>query len=503
MKKLICIFLILSFLFSFASCAPKTNENGSDNDTPVSGDTSTDNEDADYQKYMEDKSKNETTAYVKEKYADCDFDGYSFRILGMHPGDHYLRYVSDETSELWYEEDDADVQKHSVFQRNLLAEDLLNITIKPLWGGDDYETVGLCEKLIKSGGDDFDMMYGPQFKTLPLAMQEYFINLYDMENFDPKNEWWDQDYVDTFTMQHSKLFTITGDYLMMDEMASEVIFYNNQMVENFNLTEPADLVEEGKWTVDRMMELAESVAGDTSGDGKMTREDTWGVYDNQFCLTHFVEGCNIHMTELDEEGIPQVTIESEEFSNAVQHCFEKIILSPATLLGEGDHSTDLMQDDRVLFNYDQMGVIFRLREMEGDFGILPMPKLNDEQQEYTSVVNGIWVTTLSVPITSHNTDKIGTIMDVLGGFSTDTVDNTVDEVLLGTRLIRQKRSRDMLKYIVESREYDWAKDIPWGYPIYTLLNNLTNSETFTLASGLQANIKAIKIQLKGFIKFVK
>lgn len=462
MKKLICFILIFSMLFSFVSCAPKATENEEKNNTPVPDDTPLDEEDAAYLKYKEDKSQKETTAYVKEKYSGIDYDGYSFRILGMHPGDHYLRFVSDETSELWYEEDNADVQKHSVFERNLLTEELLNIKIKPMWGGDDYETTGLCEKLIKAGGDDFDMMYGPQFKTLPLAMQKNFLNLYNIDTFNPKNEWWDQQYVDTFTFKNSKIFTITGDYLMMDEMASEVIFYNNQVVENYNLTEPADLVEEGKWTIDRMMELAEAVAGDTDGDGKMTRDDTWGVYDNQFALVHFVEGCDIHMTELDEEGIPQVIIENEKFSNAVQYCFEKIIMSPATLLGEGDHSTDLLEDDRVLFNYDQMGLIFRLREMESDFGILPMPKLNDEQKKYTSVINGIWVTTLSVPITVKNTSMIGTIMDVLGGFSTDTVDNTVDEVLLGTKLIRQKRSRDMLKYIVDSREYDWAKDIPWG-----------------------------------------
>ena len=508
MKKLICVLLVFSMLLSFASCTakpPASDANESSDGAPVQSDIPLDYEDAEFQKYMDDKSKKETTALVREKYGSNDFQGYSFRILAMTPGEHYLSFVSDEidTSEIWYEEDNADVQVHSVFERNILTEELLNIKIKPLWGGNTYETPEMCERLIKAGGDDFDMMYGSQLKTLPLAMQKNFINLYDIETFDPKNEWWDQQYVDTFTFKHSKLFTITGDYLMMDEMAGEVIFYNNQMVENFNLTEPADLVEEGTWTVDRMMELAEAVSADTNGDGMMTRDDTWGVYDNYYALVHFVEGCDIHMTELDEEGIPQVIIESEQFSNAVQRCFEKIIMSPATLLGEGNHATDLLEDDRVLFNYDQMGVIFRLREMEGDFGILPMPKLNDEQKDYTSVVNGIWVTTLSVPITAHDIGRIGTIMDVLGGFSTDTVDNTVDEVLLGTRLIRQKRSRDMLRYIVESREYDWAKDIPWGYPIYNLINAQSDARTFTLASGLKSNIKIIKSQLKGFIKFIK
>ncbi len=503
MEKALCMILAVLFLLSCVSCTKTEKTNEDDQNNPLSTDDKESSEDEEYLKYLEEKGKNNTTAYVKEKYAGTNFDGYTFRILGMHPGDHYLRFISDETSELWYEKDDADVQKHSVFERNVLTEELLGITIKPLWGGDDYETIDLCEKLIKAGGDDFDMMYGPQFKTLPLAMEKYFYNLYDIETFDPKNEWWDKQYVDTFTFKKNQLYTILGDFMIMDEMASEVIFYNKQLVENFNLTEPADLVESGKWTVDRMMELAEAVADDTTGDGKMTRDDTWGVYDNQFALVHFTEGCDVHMTQLDEDGIPQVIIESEHFSNAVQKCFERIIMSPATLLGEGDHSTDLITDDRVLFNYDQMGLIFRLREMESDFGILPMPKLNDDQKDYTSVVNGIWCTTLSVPITVQDTSKVGTIMDVMGGFSTDTVDKAVDEVLLGTQLIREKRSRDMLKYIVASREYDWAKDIPWGYPIYNIINDQTSAHTFTLASSLKSKIKTIKVQLKGFYKKIK
>ena len=162
-----------------AACAPKTSGEDQNGNPSVDGSETLSEEDAEYQKYMDDKSKKETTALVREKYGDSDLNGYVFRILGMTPGEHYLSFVSDEidTSEIWYEEDNADVQVHSVFERNILTEDLLNITIKPLWGGNTYETPDLCERLIKAGSDDFDMMYGSQLKTMPLAMEKYFLNL--------------------------------------------------------------------------------------------------------------------------------------------------------------------------------------------------------------------------------------------------------------------------------------------------------------------------------------
>jgi len=508
-KRILSFLLIAALLLPLSACG-KTEENRAEPESKLPDvsevakePTAEELEAQAYTQFTEEKADRSTNEYVTNTYAGYDYDGYAFRILSMTPGEHYLSFVSSETSEIWYPEDNADVQIHTVFERNILTEELLNVKIEPLFAGNTYETPERCQTLVKAGGDDFDMMYGAQFKTLLLAMENYFLNLYDLGTFDPTNEWWDRQYVDTFTIQNSKIYTITGDYLMMDEMAGEVLFYNNQIIENNHFTDPADLVEQGKWTIDAMMEMAEAVTYDSDGDGQMTREDNWGVYDNWYAIVHFLEGCDIHMTEIGEDGLPVVIIEDEKFINAVQYVFDKIIMSPATLLGEGDHNTDLLQEDRVLFNYDQMGVIFRLREMEGDFGLLPMPKLNEEQEKYTSVVNGIWCTTLSVPITATNTERIGVIMDVLGGFSTDTVDNAIDEVLLGTKLIRQKRSRDMLRYIVDSREYDWAKDIKWGYPIYNLIIEQSDTKTFTLASGLRSKIKLIKAELKRFTLRVK
>ena len=91
-------------------------------------------------------------------------------------------------------------------------------------------------------------------------------------------------------------------------------------------------------------------------------------------------------------------------------------------------------------------------------------------------------------------------MDVLGGMSTDTVDAALHEVVLGPKLFREKRTRDMLTYVIDSKIYDWSKDIPWAYPIYTILTTQTEAQTFTLASSLQSQIKSIRAQLKGFIK---
>ena len=487
-KRILALILaLLMILPVLVSCKETTNDGGKDKNE------------------VEENKDNPTTTLVREKYGDFNFNGYKFRILSITPGQHYYWMIDgmDGTgwcNEVWYEQDDSEEQIHSVFTRNTLAEELINIDIELLEGGGTYDIPNLVKTLVKAGGDDFDITLGDNTCNLPLSSEGYFYNLYDIKSLDLSNAWWDQEYVKTFTYKKNQLYMVTGDYNIFDDYAAACIFYNKQVLENYNLDDPADLVDAGTWTLDAMMEMAEKATNDLTGDGKMDENDSYGFFDNAYALTHLTEGCDIHMTALNEEGVPEVTVESEEFTNAVQKVFDRVIRSRATLLGEGDHDKDIMKEDRVLFLYEQLGGINQLRDMESDFSLLPLPKKDESQKDYTSVVNGIWCTSLSVPVSSKNPEQTGTIMEVLGGMSTDTVNASLHKVVLGPKLFREKRTVDMMNYVIESKRYDWAKDIPWAYPLYGILTEQTEAQAFTLASSLQRSIKTIKAQLKGFVK---
>jgi len=484
---------ILALLLALCMIAPLFASCGQD-ETPV--------ETPDEEQKEEVVTDNLTTEYVKQKYGSYDYDGYKFRILAIDPGEHYQSFIAEDSTEIWYEEDNADALQHAVFTRNLLTEELLNVTIEPLWGGNTYEITDLGRNLIKSGGDDFDMYHNSQFKTLPLAMENYFINLYDVDTFDVNEDWWDQEYVNTFTYKKSQIYTLVGDYLTLDDYAVSVLFYNKNVVENFNLTDPADYVDDGTWTIAKMMEMADAVTNDSSGDGKMTTDDTWGLLDNGFGLIHFIEGCDSHLTELDEDGIPQVVVDQESFINTVQYVYEKVALSNSLLEQSNDDDLLVIKDDRALFYHEVLGAIYNFRDMEGDFSMLPIPKKDETQKEYTSIADGIWCTVLAMPITVTDQSRTGVIMNVLGGMSTDTVDKALYEIVLGPKLFREARTVDMLKYCLDARDFDWAKDISWAYPIYNAIRDQSEMESFTFASALQKNIKVIKAQLKRFVMII-
>ncbi len=486
-KALALILALLIFVLPLVACDTSvTNGNSNDSDEQV-----------------EENNDTPTITYTREKYAGYNYEGYNFRVLSLTPGTHYYWMIDGMEgngwcNEVWYEEDNADVQIHSVFTRNVLAEELLNIDISLLPGGDKYEIDSLVRTLVKAGGDDFDMTIGSQCRYMPLASEGYFRNLREIETLDLSENWWDREYIDTFTYKNKYLFTVCGDYNIFDDYATPVVFYNKQVLENFNLDDPADLVDAGTWTLDAMMDYVSKVTNDASGDGKLDENDVWGLVDNDQYIFHFTTGCNIHFSEPDEEGVPQVTIDSEQFTNTVQAVFDKIAMSGKGLFTDNGICYDMFKNDRALFYYEILAGINMLRDMESDFSLLPTPKLNPEQKDYGSLAQGIYLTVLSVPLSAKDVDRTGVIMNVLGGMSTDTVDAALHEVVLGPKLFREKRTNDMLTYALENRKYDWGENVPWAYPLMNLLRDLGSSQSFTLSSSIQRNIKLLRTQLKRF-----
>lgn len=493
-KKLLSLLLVVLMLvplFTFIGC--DNDKNNDDNvDTP-----------SDDKNNVQTSDDAETTAYVKQKYGSNDLNGYNFRILSIEQGEHYYRLIDEVLgSEVWYEEDSAESHQHAVFTRNLLAEELLNITIDPLWGGNTADVADKIKTLVMAGGDEFDMALCSLNKLLQLGIDGRLYNYYGIPTFDMNESWWDQELINTYTYKKSYLFAISGDYTIFDDYAVPVIFYNKNVIEDNNLEDPADLVDEGTWTIDAMMEMARKATRDL-GDGTMDVNDAWGYTDNDHVLTHLLEGCQTFITTIDEEGVPQVVCDSQDFVDTVQYLFNSIALNTAVGSFNNDDCVDMMLEDRALFYYELLGAINNFRDMESVFSLLPLPKKDINQKNYSSIVNTVWATALAVPLTNKHIDETGTILNVLGGLSTDTVHKSLHEVILGPKLFREKRTVDMLSYALDAKAYDWAKEMSWANPFYQIMRDMYNSKTFTLASSLQSKVKILKKQLKIFLSAAK
>ncbi|KAA5550392.1 hypothetical protein F3G54_33440, partial [Pseudomonas aeruginosa] len=72
--------------------------------------------------------------------------------------------------------------------------------------------------------------------------------------------------------------------------------------------------------------------------------------------------------------------------NTVQYIFEHVARSGYVFSGNEDENLEIFKDNRGLFVEGSLTHLFVLRDMEEDFGLLPLPKFNEQQKEYSSVI---------------------------------------------------------------------------------------------------------------------
>ena len=81
----------------------------------------------------------------------------------------------------------------------------------------------------------------------------------------------------------------------------------------------------------------------------------------------------------------------------------------------------MFSENRVMFLVRPIQSLFLMRNIEADFGILPVPKVQENQQSYGSAVNPYSATLLCFPKTISDPERAGVILDALAWESHYTV----------------------------------------------------------------------------------
>lgn len=112
--------------------------------------------------------------------------------------------------------------------------------------------------------------------------------------------------------------------------------------------------------------------------------------------------------------------------------------------------------------------------MTDDFGVLPFPKYNETQSKYYCLFNSAWGTVYAVPITNPDTERTGYILDVMGYYSTDTVNTAVIEKNVLVKATRDNESAEMLEIIFDSKFFELGQ---WGSTVYdTVCGQVRNGQ---------------------------
>lgn len=495
MKK--CISLSLALILaalSLLSCS----DNGGEETKSASSETvqqSASNTESE----SETEAEKTVTDTVREKYSSYSYDGYEYKVLAPGPNAHFAYdEVGADVNEVWVEESDGTPLNDAIFARNLATEDLLGIKVTPIFADNDENIRNQVKTEVTAGTTDYDTVLNRMDYIGPQAESGLYLNL--MDHLDTSNPWWDKNIVETFTMFNSKLYWITGDINVFDDFAVEVLFTNKSILEQNGFELPYKDVLEGKWTIDRMYQIAKACEKDLDGDGKMTvGKDVIGHIEGNDHIKHWIYAMGEKSCDIDSEGNLEVNILTESHISAIDTLFSYMVEKQMTYTGAWQ---DFLKGG-IVFCGAMLGPINSLREMEDDFGVIPMAKKDEAQERYGNYVSNGWTTAYAIPMTNKDPDRTGIILEVLCGFSTDTVRSALYDVLFAAKLVRDTESVEMLDIIFDTKSYDWAVDFSWGGNFANLYNGIYNTKNNTYVSGATKSQKIINKMLDRVIEDFK
>ena len=402
-----------------------------------------------------DTTPTDTTAAVTEtaepelkpELPEKDFGGYEFHIINANKHDWMMIYTIDSEGE------NGDALNDAIFRRNTAVEEQFNVSIVEIIDVNAHKT---AQRAVAAGDATYDLLLTYKANALDLVLQNYLVDFADIPYIDTTAPWWVQGSMDSMSIANRVFYGISlFDTTHYDGVRA--IFFNKQMADTYDLENPYELVKSGKWTLDKMFELGNTVAQDLNGDGEWGENDqygycTWYSVGGQTLMTGTAANLSIHK---DANDMPVHDMNSDYYIDRLTRVTEIINtngfynkFADKTNSGGVNH----FQAGRSLFYNEAMGNGQKLRQMDIDFGILPAPKWDEAQDAYYNCGGNPYF--MCVLTTNADIERTGIIMESLSFESMNTVKVAAYDEMLTGKVSRDNDSEEMLDIIYHSLVYD-------------------------------------------------
>lgn len=450
------------------------------------------------QSEKEPQNESESSETTAPKVVYTDMGGWEFivNVRGENTGNGVFACTDFQAEDMT-----GEPINDAVYERNRLIEDRYNCQIVQKYAsGDQFDEIS---KSVMAG-DPIEAGIVLGTSAAKLAQNGMLIDVGSLDGIDLSKDCWDQNAIDAFNIG-GRTYFVTGDMNLSTNDSTRVTIFSKGIVENSRLDDPYQLVRNGKWTISRMLELAISANQDLNGDTRLTSDDQVGLYVYNWAPQFLFYGCGERITTNNKDSVPELTLYNERSAEAVELIWQVCNSSRAdTLGGFSSDQFNLFFSDRCLFTQTSISDVrntFRTN-CEKDFGILPMPKLNEEQERYYNLVSFQDVTHIwCIPVSCSNTEYAGILLEAFAEESSDTVRKAYYDTTLQGKVTRDDDSSEMLDLIFDNRVYDLCLLFNWGnWDNYFTSIRTQSSNTFasTYESKKDITIADIESTIEAF-----
>ncbi len=432
MKRSLSLLLLIALLTSsvtLASCGESAA-----NADPVQTDAVTSGEPAP----GEEETVVEDEGRPMHKVPDnLDFEAAVFNIVYPDWQGYKYYFFADETN--------GDPMNDAIFNRTTIVEEYLNIDITQTQVAGIADVSPAVQKSVTAQDDAYQLALTHCIQNVASMVTSGYLYNYDKLNYvDYNAEWWNREMMDVLRLGKNTYYGVS-DYMIPCPYA---IFFNKNLIEDYNFENPYELVYNGEWTIDKFCEMATAVTTDTNGDGKYTSDDIIGVcVEEGSKYISFMSGADQFMTKKNEQGRIELDMNTDRMITIV----EKLgALANATGVVASEN-TIFIKDGKLLFELHTIANAVNYRDTEVDIGILPYPKFDENQENYISLD---WGGLMCIPTTIANPDMVGAALELLAYESANEVIPTYYDVLLEGKLARDTDTIAMLDILFNTIAYE-------------------------------------------------
>lgn len=475
LKLLALLLAVLMIGSCFVACGETTDDPANTQE----GDTKKPDEVATEQETLDEVSE------ALNSLDEIDWGGEEFVIL----------HTENFENEIWGENGIVDKENggdqlinDAVYERNTLLEDKCKLVFdhiaKPMASMQSSVT---NEASAPTG--DFQLVSASARDSATYATGGYLRDYIDM-GIDLEYSWWDAGTAD-FALE-GQVFFMNGAHNFADDNVTYVLIFNKELQQEHANTvpNPYDTVLNWEWTLDYFNQVIQGVSSDSNGDGAWDELDTYGFLTTWEYGNTFFMGSDLRYVLNDRDSVePTLFLDSGkmdkaldvlEIATSIYHDNNATFMSPP-----GSESLGLaaFKEGRGLFYGEVASYLTALnREMEGDYGVLPVPKYDKAQEFYRTWTHdsGSALSVIS-SVSDDNAETVGNIIQMYAILSYQYVKPKFYDVMLSTKSVRDPQSPEMLDIIFQNRVYDMAMYFDLGF--YDLFKTSVNNDDGSFSSG--------------------
>ncbi len=447
-KRIIAFLLVLLMALPFAASCSKDEEG-------EEGTTGT-------------KSDGESSLLISDKLKDVSFNGEEVNIWQVTNASNAAEYFYDMNGDI----SSVDLVSKKIYERNNAVMEYLNLDIKFVDTG-SYTTNAAtdCRVYLQAGTAEFDAYSLIQWNGIELVKEGWFRNLDELEYFDFEAEWWSQDFMDAAKINGHN-YIMAGDVNIDMVSCAASVFVNKTLLNNtygkdaYNELRAKVLKGNGEWTIEDMVTLSKGMYFDLNNNNTVDLEDQFGfLFNSSNNVDGFFFGMGGTSIERDNNGNAVTTIGSERNLEILDRLMK--VARSDTPDDYGHYAGNVRIDGATLtqpvvkkFSLGQTlfctGFLYTARnltDMTDDFGILPFPKYNTDQENYYSIIHNI-VTLYAIPKDCTKTAQTSAALEAMASTGKQQVVPYYYETVLKVRYIDDPEDAELIDIIYNARMSD-------------------------------------------------